>query len=109
MSKSLSLALLATLALLLSACSREPNQQELQQLYEAQVQQTNQLASKIMQHKSEIMRVKSFEKIDCQKTKESKDYHCRANVTVDMPFLGEQTSTAKLQVTRGEQGWIIID
>ncbi len=109
MSKSLSLALITTLAILLSACSREPSQQELQQLYETQVQQTNQLASKIMQHKSEIMRVKSFEKIDCQKVKESKDYHCRANVTVAMPFLGEQTSTAKLQVTRGEQGWVIVD
>ena len=95
--------------LLLSACSHEPNQQELQNLYERQVQQTNQLASKIMKQQSEIIRVKSFEKIDCHKIKNSPDYNCRANVTVNMPFLGEQNSTAKLQVSKGENGWVVVE
>lgn len=109
MNRYLNVTVLCSLVMLLSACSREPNQQELQSLYAMQVQQTNQLASKLMQHQSEIIRVKSFEKIDCHPIEHSKDYQCRANVTVNMPFLGEQNSTAKLHVAKGEHGWVIVD
>lgn len=96
-------------ALTLTACSREPNQEELHALYNEKVQSTNALASKIMQQQSNVIQVKSFEKIDCNKVANTKDYSCRFKATVSLPFLGEQTNTAELQVTKGDNGWVILD
>lgn len=94
---------------LLTACSREPNQEELQTLYSAKIQSTNALAEKVTQQKGTIMSVKSFEKIDCAKVTDSKDYLCRIKATVNLPFLGDQTHTSELRVTKGENGWVSLD
>lgn len=109
MYRKISLICCALLVLSLTACSREPNQQELQSLYEAQVNETNQLAAKIMQQKGNIIQLKSFEKVDCNKVDKSKDYLCRAKVTVNLPFLGEQQNTAELRVAKAESGWVVVD
>ncbi|MCH4247556.1 MAG: hypothetical protein LKF82_06915 [Acinetobacter populi] len=109
MNKKYGVIALVGIALLITACSREPSQQELQTLYQAKVNHTNQLASKIMQQKGDIIEVKSFEKIDCNAIEQSKDYQCRAKVTLSLPFLGEQQNTADLRVSKGENGWVIID
>ena len=96
-------------SLFLIACSREPNQEELQNLYSHKVQNTNALAEKVMQQKGTVITVKSFEKIDCNKVTDTKDYLCRANVTIHLPFLGDQQNTAEMRVTKGENGWVSLD
>lgn len=109
MSKFMRSVSIIILALGVVACSREPNQEELQQLYSAKVNNTNALAEKIMQQKGQIIQIKNFEKIDCNKIADSKDYLCRANISVSLPFLGEQKNTAEMKVTKGENGWVILD
>ncbi len=110
MNKSLFLLTTLCITIALAGCSREPNQQELQTLYEQKVQSTNQLAAKIMQEKaSQIIQVKSFEKIDCTRVKKSKDYDCRSNIVVSLPFLGEQKNTISQRVAKTENGWAIVD
>nr|WP_298890089.1 hypothetical protein [uncultured Acinetobacter sp.] len=96
-------------SLVLTGCSREPSQEELHALYQEQIKQTNELATRIMQQDGEIMKVTRFEKLDCNKVDKSKDLNCRINVTVEMPFLGAQTNTADLRVAKGESGWVLVD
>ena len=109
MFKTVSIITLVFSFSLLSGCSREPSQEDLHRLYVEKINQTNRLAEKITQQKGTIITVKSFEKIDCNKVSETKDYLCRANVTVMLPFLGDQKNTAELRVTKGENGWIALD
>lgn len=109
MSKLARFTLCIGLISLLSACSREPSQEELQSLYDARIQSTNALAEKVTQQKGTIISVKSFEKIDCNKVADTKDYTCRIKATVSLPFLGEQTNTSELRVTKGENGWVSLD
>ena len=96
-------------SLVLTGCSREPSQEELHALYQEQINQTNNLASRIMKQEGEIMKVTRFEKLDCNKVDKTKDLNCRVNVTVEMPFLGAQTNTADLRVAKGESGWVLVD
>lgn len=96
-------------SLVLTGCSREPSQEELHALYQEQINQTNDLASRIMKQEGEIMKVTRFEKLDCNKVDKTKDLNCRVNVTVEMPFLGAQTNTADLRVAKGESGWVLVD
>ena len=96
-------------SLVLTGCSREPSQEELHALYQEQINQTNDLASRIMKQEGEIMKVSRFEKLDCNKVDKTKDLNCRINVTVEMPFLGAQTNTADLRVAKGESGWVLVD
>lgn len=96
-------------SLVLTGCSREPSQEELHALYQEQIKQTNDLASRIMKQKGEIMKVTRFEKLDCNKVDKTKDLNCRVNVTVEMPFLGTQSNTADLRVAKGDSGWVLVD
>ena len=96
-------------SLVLTGCSREPSQEELHALYQEQINQTNDLAYRIMKQEGEIMKVTRFEKLDCNKVDKTKDLNCRVNVTVEMPFLGAQTNTADLRVAKGESGWVLVD
>ena len=109
MSKFIRILTIASIALVLSACSREPTQEQLHQLYSEKVNSTNQLAEKLTRQKGTIIQIKNFEKIDCNKVSGSKDYLCRVNVTVNLPFLGDQKNTPELHVAKGENGWIILD
>ena len=109
MLKIISIISLLTVTTLLSGCSREPTQDELYSLYNEKIQTTNQLAEKITRQKGSIIQIKSFEKIDCQKVADSKDYSCRIKSTVALPYLGDQTSTANIQVTKDDQGWVMLD
>ena len=95
--------------LVLTGCSREPSQEELHALYQEQIKQTNELATRIMQQDGEIIKVTQFEKLDCNKVDNSKDLNCRVNVSVEMPFLGTQSNTANLRVTKGSDSWVLID
>lgn len=108
MPKIIPIITLLSIAFVLTGCSREPSQEELHTLYNAKVQSTNALAEKIIQQKGTIIQVKAFEKVDCNKITETKDYACRVKATVNLPFLGEQTNTAELKVTKGENGWVIL-
>ena len=96
-------------SLVLTGCSREPSQEELHALYQEQIKQTNELATRIMQQDGEIMKVTQFEKLDCNKVDNSEDLNCRVNVSVEMPFLGTQSNTADLRVAKGESGWVLVD
>ena len=109
MQKLLSSLILITSCLLLTACSREPQQEDLKHLYENEIKQTNKLASKVMQQQSHVVQLKKFEKIDCNKIAKTKDYLCRAQITLELPFLGEQSSAIELNVTKGENGWVMLD
>lgn len=100
---------LIAVSLSLSACTKEPSQEELQTLYTTKVNSTNALAEKIMNQQGSVIQVKQFEKIDCTKIENSKDYLCRVNVTVNLPFLGDQKNTPELRVTKGDNGWIMLD
>ena len=94
---------------LLLGCSREPNEQQLQQLYAEKINQTNLLSQKITQQKGTIIKLQAFEKLSCKAIENSKDYLCHAKVTVSLPFLGNQQNNAELHVSKAEQGWIIVD
>lgn len=96
-------------SLVLTGCSREPSQEELHALYQEQIKQTNELATRIMQQDGEIMKVTQFEKLDCNKVDNSEDLNCRVNVSVEMPFLGTQSNTADLRVAKGDSGWVLVD
>ena len=109
MKNILSIAIILMTSLVLTGCSREPSQEELHALYQEQINQTNDLASRIMKQEGEIMKVTRFEKLDCNKVDKTKDLNCRVNVTVEMPFLGAQTNTADLRVAKGESGWVLVD
>lgn len=98
-----------TATLVLTGCSREPSQEQLQTLYQEKIQQTNALAERLTQQEGELMKVSKFEKLDCHKIDKSKDLSCRINVTVEMPFLGAQNNTTDLRVTKSENGWVIVD
>lgn len=109
MNNKLLIALTLCTATLLTGCSREPSQEELHALYQEQINQTNDLASRIMKQEGEIMKVTRFEKLDCNKVDKTKDLNCRVNVTVEMPFLGAQNNTTDLRVAKSENGWVIVD
>ena len=98
-----------TSCLVLTACNREPQQQHLKQLYDNEIKQTNTLASKVMQQQSNIVQLKNFEKIDCHRIEKTPDYRCRVKITLQLPFLGDQSSTVELNVTQGENGWVMLD
>ena len=109
---TLSIIRYSTLILLVSllvGCSREPNEQQLQQLYAEKINQTNLLSEKITQQKGTIIKLQAFEKTTCKAIENTKDYLCNARVTLSLPFLGNQQNNAELHVTKGEKGWIIVD
>lgn len=92
---------------LLVACSREPSEQELKQVYEQSLEKTNALTTKFGGQSMRI-ELKSFKKLSCDKKSETKQYLCQIEVNVDLPILGQQTQQGEITVQKADQDWMII-
>lgn len=104
-------ALLSTF--LLTACSIQPNGDEIKKAVEDKVKQDNQTVHSItgdMLGKSLEVKLISAEKIgDCIKKTDGKTYECDVRVTIDAPIVGKQTDTKRFNFIKGDSGWVLVN
>ncbi len=89
---------------LLTACSREPSEQDLQQAYQKTLQDINAVADRLNQPQMQ-MKLQSFKKISCAKTDIKQQYHCKIAVELNTPLLGIQKQEGDVQATRQGDDW----
>jgi hypothetical protein len=92
---------------LLAACSREPSEQDLQQVYTQSLEKTNALTTQLG-GKNMRIELKSFKKLNCQKTDVAKQYLCNIEANLDLPIMGNQTQQGELKVQKTQSDWVII-
>ena len=103
MKKLVSILCLASSTLLLSACSQEPNQQDLTQAITTVFQQASNNMIQIQ--------LISLEKLgSCVKRSDGKTYDCDIKVTSKNSVTGTQVATKKFPFVKSDNGqWVAID
>lgn len=92
---------------LVAACSREPSEPSLQQLYEQSLAKTNAVTTQLG-GKNLRIQLKSFKKIACTDSVEKGQYLCKIEVNLDMPIIGNQTQQGEITVQKQQGEWMII-
>lgn len=92
---------------LVAACSREPSEPSLQQLYEQSLAKTNAFTTQLG-GKNLHIQLKSFKKLGCTDTSEKRQYVCKIEVNLDVPIIGNQTQQGEITVQKLQGDWVII-
>lgn len=94
-------------AILLTACSGAPSQADIEQAYRHEVEQVNQMTTRLGGG-SLAIQVNSVKKLDCQKPDQHDRYRCQVEIDTTMPFLGNRRENTELTLTPTERGWKIL-
>ncbi|MEC7120861.1 MAG: hypothetical protein VXW65_13310 [Pseudomonadota bacterium] len=106
MNRTRTLILPVLVALLLSACSRAPSEQDIETAYRLEVDPVNNMSRQIAGEALTIQ-VNSVKKNNCEKTADQQ-YRCQVEIDTTMPFVGQRQQTTELVLQHTEQGWKIV-
>ena len=101
-----SIITLCMLIPLLTACSREPNEQELRHAYERNLAETNAITNRMGSSKMH-MSLQEFKKVSCTKADSKNSYQCKIEVVLNTPLLGVQKQQGEIKANKQGNDWII--
>lgn len=97
---------------LLAACSKEPSQQDIETLMQAQFNQANQNIQSLsggLLGDSINTELHSIKKLNCKKEGEGNAYLCDVEVDATAPLLGRTQNTTQIRLVEAEGEWHVLN
>ena len=101
------------LCLFLIACSGEPTEADIRQVYEDQIAKSNEQMVRMGGEQAANLLGKSelhdITKLGCKEAEHNSGYNCDVEVDMSVPFLGRSTQTHTRRFVRTDDGWVVIE
>lgn len=93
-------------SLLLTACSRAPSAQDIEDAYRQEVEPVNALSRQISGD-ALIIQVNAVTKKSCEKI-DTTNYRCQVEIDSTLPFVGQRNTATELTLAKQDDQWKII-
>ena len=101
------------LCLLLIACSGEPTEVDIRQVYEAEIAKSNEQMVRMGGEQAANLLGKSelhaLTRLGCKEAEHNSGYNCDVEVDMSVPFLGRSTQTHTRRFVKADDGWVVIE